>query len=326
MLIPQFFRQIWLSLPLVVVALGALTGCQGVSGGNSPQSAGTLLANPASLAFGNTQVGGSTKLSETLTNSGNSSVSISKVNANGAAFSISGLTLPITLSPGQSVTFTGVFEPSTTGSASGAFSVVSDASNSPLSVALSGTGTDQGQLSVSPTQLDFGTIAVGSSSTLKASLSAAGAPVTVSSAGSNSSEFVLSGITFPTTISDGQSLQFKVTFTPNAAGAAAATLTFVSDASNSPTKEALTGSGQAAGSHWVDLTWDASSGAVSYNVYRKLVADSNFKPIDSGDGTAAYTDNNVTAGKTYDYVVTSVDAQGQESGYSKMVEVSVPKP
>jgi len=325
MLNPPLRRRICLSLTLIVVAVGALSGCQGVAG-SSPQSAGRIIANPASLSFGNVQVGGSSKLSATLTNSGGTPITISGVGIGSSAFSAGGLSLPATLAANQSVTFTTIFTPTAPGSASSTLSVVSDASNSPLSVTLSGTGTNLGQLSVSPTQLDFGIVAVGSSSTLKASLSAAGAPIMVSSGGTNSSEFVLSGITFPASISDGQSLQFKVTFTPNAAGAAAAALTFLSDASNSPTTEALTGSGQASGSHWVDLTWDAAAGAVSYNVYRKLASDSNYQQIANGDGTTAYTDNDVTAGKTYDYVATSVDAQGQESGYSKMVEVKVPKP
>ena len=55
---------------------------------------GALTANPASLAFGSVQVGSSTSLSETLTNTGGSSLTISAASASGTGFSLSGLTLP----------------------------------------------------------------------------------------------------------------------------------------------------------------------------------------------------------------------------------------
>src|SRR5437879_13280895 len=53
---------------------------------------------------------------------------------------IRGLSLPLTLPPGQSSTLSVQFAPTTTGSASGGVSLVSDAPNSPSTIALSGTG------------------------------------------------------------------------------------------------------------------------------------------------------------------------------------------
>jgi Abnormal spindle-like microcephaly-assoc'd, ASPM-SPD-2-Hydin len=287
---------------------------------------GTLGANPASLAFGNVQVGGTANLSETLTNTGGSSVTISQANVTGAAFSISGLTVPTTLNPGQSVTFTATFKPTAAGGASGTLSVVSNASNSPLSIPLSGTGTASGQLAVAPSTLAFGSVTVGSSSALNGSLTASGASVTVSSASIDNGEFVLSGITLPQTLTAGQTVPFTVTFTPNATGATSASLTFTSNASNSPTVESLTGTGKAAVPHSVDLNWNSSTGAVSYNIYRKLSTDSGYSQISSFDTTTAFTDNNVTAGQTYDYVVTAVDGNSQESGYSNMAQAIIPTP
>jgi len=287
---------------------------------------GTLSPNPSSLAFGNVQVGGTANLSETLTNTGGSSVTISQANVTGAAFSISGLTLPTTLNPNQSVTFTATFKPTAAGSASGTLSVVSDASNSPLSIPLSGTGTASGQLVVSPSTLAFGTVTVGSSSPLNGSLTASGASVTVTSASIDNGEFVLSGITLPQTLTAGQTVPFTVTFTPTATGATSASLTFTSNASNSPTVETLTGTGKAAAQHSVDLSWSSSTGAVSYNIYRKLSSDPGYSQISSFDTTTAFTDSSVTAGQTYDYVVTAVDGNSQESGYSNMAQAIVPTP
>ena len=292
----------------------------------TPTAAGTLTANPTSLAFGNTQVGSKSNLFEVLTNTGAAAVTISQANVTGAAFSISGLTLPTTLTSGQSVTFTTTFTPTGSGSASGTLSIVSNASNSPLGISLSGTGTSSGQLAVSPTSLNFGTVTIGASASLNASLTASGATVTISSASSSNGEYVLSGVTFPATITAGQSLPFTVTFKPNASGTATGSLTFICNAGNSPTVETLTGVGQAAAQHWVTLAWNTDSGAVTYNVYRKLPTDPSYTQITSGDATTSYTDNNVTAGLTYDYVVTGVDGGGHESGYSNMAAVTVPSP
>jgi fibronectin type 3 domain-containing protein len=115
-----------------------------------------------------------------------------------------------------------------------------------------------------------------------------------------------------------------VTFIPTAAGATTSTLTFISNALNSPTTQAVTGTGQTAVSHSVDLSWTVATGAVSYDVYRKLVTDSNYTKIGSADVSATYSDGTVTAGQTYDYVVTTVDAEQQESGYSNIAQVTVP--
>jgi Abnormal spindle-like microcephaly-assoc'd, ASPM-SPD-2-Hydin len=287
---------------------------------------GTLSSNPTSLSFGNVQLGSSANLSETLTNTGGTTVTISQANATGNGFSITGLTLPTTLTPSQSVTFTVTFAPSAAGAASGNLAISSDASNPTLNIPTSGTGTAQGQLSVSPGTLSFGNVIVGVSSALTGNLNATGASVTVTSASVNSSEFVLSGISFPKVVAAGGSASFTVTFTPKATGTANANLTFLSNALNSPTIEALTGNGQAPPPHSVDLSWNSSTGAVSYNIYRKLPTDANYAQINSGDANTVYTDNNVTAGQTYDYVVTAVDSNNAESGYSNMAQVVIPKP
>src|SRR5256712_12938309 len=103
-----------------------------------------LQATSSTISFGSVQVGNSSTQSETLTNSGGSSVSITQANLSGSAFSVSGLNLPLTLIPGQSFTFGVVFAPNSVGSVTGSLSVVSSASNSALAISLSGTGTAAG--------------------------------------------------------------------------------------------------------------------------------------------------------------------------------------
>ena len=290
---------------------------------------GTLSANPAALAFGNVQVGTTGSLSETLTNSGGMTVTISQANVTGTGFSITGLTLPATLTAGQSVTFTAKFAPAAAGSASGNLAIVSDASNSPLNIGMTGTGTQPGQLSVAPPSLDFGTIVVGTSSSLNGTLSATGAGVTVSSASIDSGEFTISGISLPKTIAAGSSANFTVTCTPGSVGTASATLTFQSNASNAPTVQALTCTGKAAPPHSVDLSWNASGtpGVVGYNIYRRDPSGSYGSALNSLlDGNLTFTDNGVAAGKTYFYVVRAVDGSGVESANSNEVQAAVPSP
>ena len=288
---------------------------------------GTLASNPTSLAFGSVQVGSSANLSETLTNTGGSTVTISQANLTGTAFSISGLTLPLDLTSNQSVTFTATFAPTSAGAASGSLSVVSNAANSPLNIALSGTGTAAGQLAVSPTSLSFGNVVVGSSSSLNGSLTASNASVTVTSASLNNGEFALSGISLPATIPAGQSTSFTVTFTPQASGATSASLSFSSNAANSPTVQSMTGTGTAPAQHTVDLTWNASNNVVGYNVYRGTVSGGPYAIINASlDGTTAYTDNTVVSGQTYYYVATAVDANSNESGYSNEAQAVIPNP
>jgi hypothetical protein len=204
--------------------------------------------------------------------------------------------------------------------------VVSNASNSRLNIALSGTGTAAGRLAVSPTSPSFGSVVVGSSSSLNGSLNASGASVTVTSASLNNGEFVLSGISLPTTLAAGQSTPFAVTFTPQARGATSASLSFSSNAANSPAVQSMTGTGTPPTQHTVDLTWNGSNNAVGYNVYRGTVSGGPYSVITSLDGTTAYTDNTVASGQTYYYVATAVDSNSNESGYSNQTQAAIPNP
>jgi len=77
-----------------------------------------------------------------ITNNGNSNITISSVTVTGAGFSASGVPNGTQLTPGQSVTLTVTFAPTTPGAVSGAsVTITSNATNSPTTISLSGTGT-----------------------------------------------------------------------------------------------------------------------------------------------------------------------------------------
>lgn len=292
-------------------------------------TAGALTPNPSSLSFGNVQVGNEQQLNETLTNSGGSNVTISQASISGTGFTMSGLNPPEQLTPGQHISFSVTFAPQSAGNASGNISVISSASNSNLSVPLTGTGTPvpQGQLTVAPTTLNFGNVTVGSNARLNGTLSASGSSVTVSSDNVSGSAFTISGLSLPVTIPAGQNVPFTVTFTPQGAGAASGCITFNSNASNSPTIESLTGTGVPPAQHSVSLSWTASSSnnVIGYNIYRGVTGGGPYGKINPVlNASTQYSDTTVVDGQTYYYVTTAVNSSNQESGYSNQANAVIP--
>jgi hypothetical protein len=288
-------------------------------------SSQSLTSNPPNLAFGNVQAGSTKTLFVTLTNSEASSITIPQQSTS-VNFAASGLSLPLTLAAGHSFTFSIVFCPSSSGAVTGTFEGLNSGNGLLVGIPLTGTGTAAGQLAVSPATINFGNVTVGQSSSQTGTLSVSGASVTVSSATSSSSEFALAGISFPTTIAAGQSASYSVTFTPQSSGIASATLSFASNASNSPTVQSLSGTGVAAQQYSVSLSWNAStSPVVGYNVYRGSKSGGPYSKVNSiVDPSTNYTDNNVAPSQTYYYVTTAVNSSGQESAYSNQVQAVIP--
>lgn len=305
----------------VTTATASLTGT-----GNMPS--GTVTASPATLSFGSISQGTSQSLTETLSNSGTGNVTISQASMSSAAFGVNGLVPPTTLGAGQSITFSVVFSPTSSGTVSGTLSILSNASDTQLCIALAGTGAPAGQLTLTPTSLNFGNVTNGSSSVLSGTLTASGSSVTVASASSTSSEFSLSGISLPMSVSAGQSVPFSVTFLPQATGTATASLSFLNNTGGTLATSSLTGSGVAAMQHNVSLSWSpsTSTGIVGYNVYRAAISEGPYTQVSSADTGSSYTDTTVSAGQTYYYVVTAVDSMGTESLYSNQAQAAVPSP
>ena len=126
----------------------------------------------------------------------------------------------------------------------------------------------------------------------------------------------------------GGSTTLNVKFAPTASGTANGSVSIVSNASNSPTSFSASGSGTAAAAHSVDLSWAASTSVVGgYNLYRSSSSGGPYSLVNSTliAGTS-FTDNAVTAGKTYFYVVTAVDSSKIESLVSNEVQAVIPTP
>ncbi len=183
-----------------------------------------------------------------------------------------------------------------------------------------------GQLSVAPTTMNFGSLAVGVQATLTGTLTAATSDVKVSSAAWNGQGYAVSGITFPVTVATGTSVHYTVTFTPQVAGNSAGSISFVNDGSSSPVVQALDGSGAQTGSHTVGLSWDASTSAViGYNVYRGIQSGGPYQRLTSSpQPDTSYSDSTVSSGTTYYYVATAVDSSQAESAYSNQAQAVIP--
>jgi hypothetical protein len=295
---------------------------------------GAVGANPTSLSFGTVTVGNKQALSETVTNTGGSTVTISQVGSSGTGFTVSGISTPAALTAGQSATFSVTFAPLSAGSASGSVTVTSNGSNPTLTIPLTGTGSaTAGQLTATPAPIAIGSVVAGTSGTATGNLSATGANVTVTAASSNNSLFTISGLSLPVTILAGQSAPFTVTFTPLVAGADSATLTFTSNAQPSTTTDTATGTATAAPTHSVSLSWTAStsSNISGYNIYRAVYTTScgSYAKINGAtlDTLTTYTDSSVTDGTNYCYATTAVNSSNEESGYSNIVsDVQIPPP
>jgi hypothetical protein len=289
---------------------------------------GQLIANPSTASFGTVSTNSSNSQTITLSNTGSASVSVSQVNVSGTGFSLSGMSgLPMTINAGANKTFNVVFAPTTSGSASGMVQVVSSAPNSPISIALSGTGQTATQLlSANPSSFNFNSVNDGSSATVNVTLTNTGnSNVMISGVGATGAGFSATGVS-GTTLTPNQTATLVITFAPTTAGAVTGNVAVSSNASNSPTIN-LAGTGVQQTPHTVAVTWIASSSnnVVGYNIYRGTTSGGPYSILDSApvvnDG---YNDSAVQSGQSYFYVVRAVDNTGTESVNSTEVQAIIP--
>lgn len=318
-----------------LITVMAMVGCGGNSSATpvaptpTAPDAAHIAFSPAPLDFGTVPVGVQKTGSVTVSNKNGSTATISQISVQGAGFSVvSAPPMPLVLSAGQSSTVTVGFDPISAGPASGSVSVfLNGTTSSTTTEALAGTGLASGQLGVSPATMAFGTVVLGSSQTQTGSLTAGSSGITVSSASWNGTGFSLSGVTFPLTVPAGQSVPFTVTFAPQIAGSSTGSISFLSNASNSPGTEALSGSGLQP-AHSVALAWNASSSAVvGYNIYRGGQTGGPYTRLNASvQPGLTYSDTAVQAGVTYFYVVTAVDGNSVESTFSNESAALIPTP
>jgi hypothetical protein len=295
--------------------------------GMVPLSAGAatpqLVCTPASLRFGAVVVGQTETLLVAVTNSGATSVTVSGISASSPEFTTSNLGLPLVLPAGQSIDLSVTFTPTTAVWTGDTIDLSSDASNPTLQLGVRGIGVTREPVTASPPSVPFGPVAMGASSTVPVVLTNNYSwNVTLLGLSTTGSGFSLSGPTFPLTLSPGQSVAVKVTFTPQLGGTAGGSLFVSGPVLGIP----LTGTGTAATQYSVNLLWNSSSNVVGYNIYRSSSANGTYSKINSSlDPNTSYTDSSVASGQTYYYAATSVNSSGLESARSTpAVQAAVP--
>src|SRR6201987_2606097 len=254
-----------------------ITASLPVAGAGTP--AGQLGAAPAALAFGSVPVGSTQSQNVTLSNSGGSSTTISQAIPTGAGVRISGLTLPLTLSSGQSSTFQVTFAPTSAGSVTGSLAIVSSASNANLGLSITGTAGAPGALAVAPLNIGFGNVQVGSSQSQPASITnSGGTAVTITQAAAAGTGFSVSGLTLPLVLAVGQSAAFSVTFAPQSSGSANGSVAI--SGSGASATVALSGTGQAA------TTLGANPASISFGSVQVGAHQPQTVTLNNGSGSA----------------------------------------
>jgi len=293
---------------------------------NGSGAESTISATPASAAFASVAVGVTNTQTIRLENSGTSDDTISAVAASGAPFSVSGISLPLSLGAGMATTFNVAFAPKAAGAVTG--SVKIEGNFPAITVAATGTGASGTRvISASATTEAFGNVSVGSAATADLSLTDTGnSSVTISGVSYTGGGVSGSGGA-SVTLNPEQSTTLTVKFAPTKAGSVTGSVVVTSNATDSPFTIAVSGSGVAAATHSVSLHWaaSASSGVAGYDVYRSTVSGGPYSKLASESATVLdYTDSDVQPAATYYYVVTSVDSNGAESAYSSQVSAAIP--
>jgi hypothetical protein len=205
----------------------------------------TATASPSALTFPS-QVFGAASAAQTvtLTNTGSLVLTATAIAMNGD-FSETDNCLNVTVSVGSSCSIQVTFTPTATGGRTGQMVVSANVPGGQLTVALSGTGAAAGTVTMTPVSVNFGEVAVGTtSSPLPIAVANNGASaIPITNWGIGGPFMIFSNACGTTTLAANSSCQVALEFQPTQSGAAAGTLT-LTDGAGTQTL-ALNGTGAA---------------------------------------------------------------------------------
>ena len=230
----------------------------------------------------------------TLTSSGTAPVTISSAAITGQNFQIHSAVYPAgtpgwpaTLVPGQQIVLTVAFTPDAVDSFSGNLALSSDAQGGTANVPLSGTGdaVPVANLTISPTSINFGQVAVGSKASQPLTLTSTGnAPLVINAIAVSGGQFSGNIPSLPVTLQPNQQLTLSFTFAPTADGSASGAVTVTSNDSSGSSAVSLGGTGTTATSPQLTV----SPTAVNFGNVPLNTAASKTVTLTSS-GTAALT-------------------------------------
>jgi hypothetical protein len=266
----------------------------------------------------------------TFTNAGSTSISLNAVVVTGN-FAQSN-NCGATLAAGASCTVNVTFTPTAVGVRTGTVSFTDNAPQSPQVVSLAGTGETGGQLVAGPSSISFGNVTIGQTGSQSVTITnSCEQDISVTSVSTSGAGVGVSGISTPLTLAPNQSTTFTVTFDPSSSGSVSGAIYLTNSSATGNLTIPTTGTGTTtptAPSPQVFLSWNASSSPViGYDTYRGSVSGGPYTKLTSSPiAQTSYTDQDVTAGDTYYYVVTSVGTNLVESAFSNEAKATVPTP
>jgi hypothetical protein len=230
---------IFIILAAVLLVSLAQVGCTGLTSANAsapsdPTPPTTIAVAGATGKFGTVTTGISATQTFTVANTGSATLTITQLAASGSGFSVSGFTLPIMVNPGQSTSFVAKFAPTTAGAVTGSISMTANTNPAVSVIALSGTGTNSTQpsLSIQPTSVAFGVVGVGQN---------VGQPMTITNTGSGALTisnisvagvgFYVSGFSGPVTLAAGQTAVVDANVNSTTPGTISGSMTFSNNSS-----------------------------------------------------------------------------------------------
>src|SRR5215472_5854999 len=125
-----------------ILLSGWLTGCAGLTSGVKKTIQAAFQVNPGSVSFGKVNVGKQATQTIAVTNTGNTSLSITQVSFSNPQFSLSGAALPMALGTGQSANMTVALTPTSAGAVAGTLTAQGSNGSSPVTVNLSATAVN----------------------------------------------------------------------------------------------------------------------------------------------------------------------------------------
>jgi hypothetical protein len=243
---------IFIALALAVLASLTQAGCTGLTSANAPAdptNTTTAAVAGASGVFGSVATGSSANQTFTVSNTGTVTLTITQLAVSGTGFSVSGLTLPASVNPGQGASFAVRFAPSTAGAVTGSISMTANTNPAVSMISLTGTGTSGAQpvLSVSPTNISFGGVGLGQNVGAAMSVTNAGSgTLTISNISVAGAGFSLSAVSMPITLTAGQSTNLIANINTTTVGNISGSVTFTNNSTTPSLVVPLSGTGMAA--------------------------------------------------------------------------------
>jgi hypothetical protein len=191
----------------------------------------------------------------------------------------------------------------------------------------SGIPTADALLSISNQSVTFGDVMVGTATSRLISLTNSGSSnLNISGVSVSGAGYSVSGGS-NVTLAPAQTVTISVNFGPSTSGYAGGTLAIVSNAYNSLVQVGVSGNGITTQptTHGVTLSWTPpTSDFAGFFIYRSTVSGGPYTKLNAVIDTLAVFDDSGLASGTYYYVVTTVDRNGVESGFSNEVQVNIP--